>query len=454
MKKKFKAYSLRSKAGFTLVDVLVGTFLISVVFLGIFGAYQLGLKVVGQSRNKITATAIANQKIEEIRNLSYEKIGVVGGFPNGVLETTSTAVFNNIEYKIETRVDFVVDSADGIAAPNDDCSNDYKKAEVKVSWLDRFSGEVVLATDIAPKNLAQECAEAGGILSVSVFDAYGIMVTSPLIEVKDSETDQTLKTATPIDGKHYFSLAPGTYKVVVSKTGCSTELTYGSGEIYNGKIIATPENPHPIVLEGQLTENSFSIDKVSSMSIETRGTKGQGYSVVHNVTFALTGAKRVGLDANENPIYKYSQNQITNGPGQVEIPDLEWDSYSFSVLTPGLDLVGIESPSGTETIQPVGLAPDTSLSVRLIVKAENSLLVTVQDITTGGPIFSASVRLSNTDLGYDTTQYTDENGKTYFIPLTATAYDLEISAQGYSSLLTQVSVSGDTTKLVELEQIE
>jgi len=445
---------IKNQKSFTLIDVLVGTFLILIVFLGIFGAYQLGIKVVGQSRNKITATAIANQKIEEIRNLSYEKIGVMGGFPEGVLQASSTAVFNNIEYKIETRVDYVVDSADGIAAPDDDCPNDYKKAEVKVSWSGRFKGEVVFTADIAPKNLAQECAETGGILSVSVFDAYGVMVTSPLIEVKDPTTNQALKTATPIDGKHYFSLALGTYKVVISKTNYSSGQTYGSGEIYNGKTIITPEKPHPIVLEGQLTENSFSIDKLSSMTVETRGSKGAGYPVVHNVTFALTGAKKIGLDANENPIYKYSQAHITNGPGQVEISNLEWDLCSFSVLTPGLDLVGIESPPEIETTQPVGLAPNTSLSVRLIVKAENSLLVTVQDITTGEPIFSASVRLSNTGLGYDTTQYTGENGRTYFIPLEPATYNLEIQAPGYAILTTQAFVSGDTTKIVTIEQVE
>jgi len=443
-----------SKKGFTLIDVLVGTFLILIVFLGIFGAYQLGLKVVGLSKNKIVATAIANKKIEEIRNLPYESIGVEGEFPDGVLEKNSTAFLNNIEYKIETRVDYVADSADGIAAPEDDCPNDYKKAEIKVSWSGRFNGEVTLTTDIVPKNLAQECAETGGILSISVFDAYGVMVPSPLIEVKDSETGQTLKTATPISGKHYFSLSPATYKVVVSKTNYSSEQTYGSGEAYNGKTIITPEKPHPIVLEGQLTENSFSVDQFSSMSIETRGTKGAGYPVVHNVTFALTGAKRVGLDINENPIYKYSQEHTTNGPAQIGISNLEWDSYSFSVLTPGLNLVGVESPPGTEISQPVGLAPNTSLSVRLIVKAENSLLVTVRNIATGEPIFSASVKLSNTGLGYDTTQYTDENGQTYFIPLEAADYDLAVQAQGYSSSLTQVSVSGDTTKLVELEQVE
>jgi len=445
---------MNAEKSFTLIDVLVGTFLVLIVFLGIFGAYQLGLKVVGLSKNKITAVAIANKKIEQIRNLPYESIGVQGEFPDGDLEKVSTAVFNNIEYKIETRVDFVVDSADGISSPDDDCPNDYKKAQVKISWPGRFSGEVILTTDIIPKNLAQECAEAGGILSVSVFDAYGVMVSSPLIEIKDSETGQTLKTATPVEGKHYFSLSPATYKVVVSKANYSSEQTYGSGESYGGKIIVTPENPHPIVLEGQLTEISFSIDKVSSMTVETRGAKGAGYPVIHNVTLTLRGAKKIGLDVNEDPIYKYFQNQITDGPGQVKISNLEWDSYSFSVISPDLDLVEIESPPGAETIQPVGLVPDTSLNVRLVLEAENSLLVTVQDIVSGEPVFSAQVRLYNTDLGYDNTQYTDEKGQTYFIPLEIADYDLQAQAQGYSSLLTQVSVSGDTTKLVKLEQVE
>ena len=66
---KVKSQKSNVRNGFTLVEVLVGTFLILIVFLGIFGAYQLGLRVVGQSRNQIVATAIANQEIENIRNL-------------------------------------------------------------------------------------------------------------------------------------------------------------------------------------------------------------------------------------------------------------------------------------------------------------------------------------------------------------------------------------------------
>ena len=61
--------------GFTFIDVLVGTALMLIIFLGISGAYQLGLKVVSQSKARISATALANQRVEEIRNLSYKEVG-------------------------------------------------------------------------------------------------------------------------------------------------------------------------------------------------------------------------------------------------------------------------------------------------------------------------------------------------------------------------------------------
>lgn len=432
------------KKGFTLIEVLVGTFLLLVVFLGIFSAYQLSLKVVGQSKNKIVATEIANGEIEKIRNLTYESIGIIGGFPEGVLVPSKTTTINNINYTIETRIDYVVDSTDGISIPEDDCPNDYKKIEVKVLWSGILRGEVKLATDIAPESLAQECAETGGILLISVFDAYGTMVPSPLIEVKDPITDQVVKNAVPIEGKHFFALPVNTYKVVVSKTNYSSERTYGIEEV------ATPEKPHALILEGELTENSFSIDKLSSMTVEIRGAKGAGYPIIHNVTFKLTGAKIIGLDSDENPVYKYSQDHTTNGPGKIDIPNLEWDSYTFSVdkVATGLDLIAIESPPGTEIVQPLDLSPDMHQDVRLVLKAQNSLLVAVQDIETGEPIFSAEVSLDAN------TQYTDEDGQTYFIPLEAADYTLEVQAPGYSDYAGIVSISGDEMKIINLQQIE
>lgn len=576
---------IKENKSFTLIEVLVGTSLILIVFLGIFAAYQLGLKVVGLSKNKIVATAIANQEVEKIRNLPYQSVGVKDSFPDGILEASSEVTRNNVEFTIERRVDYVVDPADGIASPDDDCPNDYKKVEIKISWPGILGGAVKIHTDLSPKNLAQECAETGGILSLSVFDAYGIMVPSPLIEVKNPTTDQTLKMATPPEGKHYFPLAASAYKVVVSKSGYSTERTYGVDEI------TTPEKPHPIILDGQLTENSFSIDRVSVFSVDTLSPLGadsfsdsffdsskisessnvdifgdevnlsktdseyqsSGYLIsvtispesltnwgefsftdnepaetqifyqvlysdgenwilvpdvdlsgnslgfgtspidlsildtsnysqleikgnlsttdpvvsptlydwqvswrtsqatpIPNVVFYLQGTKIIGLDNNDDPVYKYSQDQTSNSSGHKDIANLEWDSYTFSIdPATGLDLVDTD-PSP----QPIGLIPDTVLGVKLYLDAENSLLVTAQNIETLEPIFSATVRLYNTDLGYDTTQYTNEKGQTYFIPLAKAAFNLEIQAPGYLADSTQVLVSGDNAKIIKLEQIE
>jgi len=455
-----KMQKQKIEKSFTLIEVIIGTFLILIVFLGIFGAYQLSLKVVGLSKNKITATTIANEWIEKIRNLPYESIGTKGAelpFAIGVLDSVTTTIKNNVEYKTEIKIKFVIDSADGIGA-NDPCNWDYKKAEVRISWIGKFGGEVKLITDISPKDKIQEIQtcqdQPGGILSVLVFDTYGIMVPSPLIEVFNPKTGERVDYAIPLNGKHDFPLLPSSYKMVITKSGYSKEETFDLGENYQGKTIITPEKANPIVLLGQIREISFLIDKLSSMTVETRGIKEAGYPVISNVTFNLRGEKKVGLDANEEPIYKYSQNHTTNDTGKIEIINLEGDGYYFLILDPNLDLVEIESPPGTTTTQPISLFPDLSLSARLILKTENSLLVTIQNLEDKEPIFSATTTLSNQNLGYQKTQYTDEKGQTYFIPLIAANYNLEVEAPGYLATSTTVSVSGFSTTTLNLHQLE
>lgn len=328
---KSKLKNKKSEA-FTLVDVLVGTFLILVVFVGIFGAYQLGLKVTGQSKNRITAIGIANGEIEKIRNLPYTSVGIQGGFPSGTLVATENITRNSVQYTITRRVDFVVDSADGIAYPDDDCPNDYKRAEIDVSWQGRLGGSVKMHTDITPINLVQECSNSGGILSVSVFDSHGIMVNSPLIEIKDPATDQNIKTATPVSGNHYFSLPAGTYKVVVSKSGYNTERTYGTSEI------ATPEKSHPIVIDGRLVEISFSIDKVSSFSVDTLSPWGENsFSDSFQDSTKIAESSNVVIENGEIKLVQNGEQYAAEGyvisetiePGDIS----SWAEFNYSEST-------------------------------------------------------------------------------------------------------------------------
>ena len=450
--------------GFTFIDVLVGIALTLIVFLGIFGAYQLGLKVVAQSKARITATALANQEMEMIRNLPYKEVGTTphaADEPSGSIPQVSTTTQNNIDYTIEIKIIYINDCFDGPQsgqcpdAPEiDDCPRDYKRVTAKVSWQKPYEGEVSLTTDVAPKNINQEeeecTGQAAGVLSVSVFGALGLPVASPLIELIDPETESLLASSQPFEGKHDFVLLPDDYKVKVSKAGYSFHQTFQAGDVYDGKTIAEPAKSHPVVYEGQLTETGFSIDKVSSMEIEARGTKGQEYPPIHNAIFEMEGTKIVGNDSQGDPIYKYSQSHTTNGPAQITLSGLEWDSYSFSVDSPNYHLIEIESPFGTTTTQPIDLLPDSTEEVRLILKAENTLLVTVKDASTTEPIFGTEVNLANLGLGYDETQPTDEQGQVFFLPLTEESYDLTVRMEGYQDYFESVAVSGDVTKTVNL----
>ena len=583
---------INKNKGFSFIDVLVGTSLFLIVFAGIFASYQLGLRVIGQSKNKISATAIGNELMEKIRNLSYSSVGTVDAvlpFAVGVLEPFSTSSLNGTEYSIYTTVRYVSDPADG-TGEDDTCDLDYKKAEIIVSWGGRLSGEEKFVTNVAPKDVVEEvnsCEEQpGGILSVSVFDAYAQMVPSPLIQIFDPDTNTLIDSYTPASGEHSFPLATSSYKVVVSKgSDYITDRTYGIEEI------ATPDKPHPLIQEGQKRDLSLSIDKISSFSIDTFSTWGRetffdafndfsktsdysnvvitngevilatntegyitsGYLIsntvvptnisnweefsfndseeinsdlkyqfyyasgtewflvpnddlngndtgfdlspvnlsflssddydslrikasflsnatdstpiledwqiswitdqptrIPDVSFYLRGDKEIGTDADEDPVYKYEESLSTNMFGHLDVDNLEWDLYTFTINpAENLDLIEM-SPEE----HPVDLPPNTNMDIELYLDAENSLLLTVENLTTLEPVFSASTTVSNAGLSYLVNQHTDSKGQTYFIPLNQATYNIQIDAEGYLATSTTVYVNGDVTKTIKLEQVE
>ena len=149
-----------SSKGFTFVDVLVGISLMLIIFISIFGAFQLASKMILLSKYKIAATSIANEDIEKIRNLVYPSVGIVDGvLPTavGILSSTSTVNLNNVDFFIERKIEYISDEADGTGGA-DTCDLDYKRVEIRVSWPGRFSGEIKMVTDISPQSKDEELA--------------------------------------------------------------------------------------------------------------------------------------------------------------------------------------------------------------------------------------------------------------------------------------------------------
>lgn len=257
--------------GLTFIETLVGIALMLMVFLGIFGLIQLSLKVVAQSKVRITATALANQKIELARNLPYDKVGTVGGVPAGSIPETETVQRNRMNYTVKTTITYVDDPFDN-TFPNDPLPWDYKKIKVAVSWSELFAGQVSLMSNVTPKGI--ETTGGGGIISILVFDANGQPVPQVSAHVENSIVAPPIDANYQTDnqGRLFLPGAPACndcYKITASKADYSSERTYAVGEIVRGVVLATPDKPYLSVIEGQLSEISFTIDRLATKTVQT-----------------------------------------------------------------------------------------------------------------------------------------------------------------------------------------
>ncbi|MBU4141469.1 prepilin-type N-terminal cleavage/methylation domain-containing protein, partial [Patescibacteria group bacterium] len=186
MNKFHKKNKKRCEGGFSFIEILIGIALLLVVSLGLYGAFQLCIQLVGQSKARITALSLASQQMEMIRNLPYNSVGTQGGIPTGSLLQSETIIRNDIEYELKTSVIYIDDPFDG-TAPADTLAKDYKRVRTEVSWIGRLAPKepVILITDIVPKGIETEAG--GGTLSVSVFDASGIGVGQAEVHIVNNQ---------------------------------------------------------------------------------------------------------------------------------------------------------------------------------------------------------------------------------------------------------------------------
>jgi hypothetical protein len=349
------------KKSFTLAEVLIGIAFVVIIFFGIFSAFYSAFKILGLQQRKTTALQIAQGEIEKIRNLRYSDVGTIGAqapYASGTLESSTSTILNGVVYNIERKIMYVYDPSDG----EEPCPIDYKKVEIKVSFSGFLKGEVVLTTEVTPRDKVEEAAECDkqpvGVLSVKVFNAKGEFVQNPKIEIYSPTTSSLIISVTPTSGKYNFILSPGSYKVVVSKEGYSTKRTYSIEEI------AIPAKPNPIVLQGQITEISFLIDRFSSMLVKTLSTwREEFFSDIFDDESKISQKENVTVTQGQATLATTTGGYYLSGYlFSVEISPqnlLEWGNFSFSDLKPqGTNLkYQIYYASGTDWI----LIPDSDL---------------------------------------------------------------------------------------------
>ncbi|QQR64661.1 prepilin-type N-terminal cleavage/methylation domain-containing protein [Candidatus Kaiserbacteria bacterium] len=388
----------RTCAGITLIEVIVATTIFLMIALALYETFSTVVRVALVSQNKVTATALANEQMEIIRNLSYEDVGIQGGLPNGSIPHIQTLTRDGVEFTVTTvirNIDDPFDGQIGSSTKNDLSPSDYRLAELTIdcAFCKDFA-PMSFTSHIGPRGL--ETSSTNGALFIHVFDAAGQAIQGADVHIENNvaTTSIVIDDTTNNDGYVQIIDAPpgiNAYEISVSKPGYSSERTYMIGDVAN----PNPSKPHATVVSQQLSQVSFSIDTVSEFEVTSMTDT---CTPVGNIDFSLTGEKIIGTTPPD--VIKFSQAYSTNGGGLETVPDLEWDTYHLDVADVTYDL------GGTIPSLPFTLNPDTHQNISLIVVPKNprTLLVTVKDVGTGLPISGATVRLQKS--GYDVTNIT------------------------------------------------
>lgn len=372
------------KKGFTLVELVVSVGVFLVIIIGVYNAYKAVYDVVSVSRFKIVATDLVNERFEIVRNMPYANVGTLSGIPQGVLNRDETVVRDGQTFDITTTIRNYDDPFDGLfgEVPNDTSPADSKIVEIQIDCDTCKSFKpIILSGRVSPKNL--ETASNNGALFIKVFDANGNPVSGASVHIENNNINPAISfdDVTNNSGQLIIVDVPpaiSSYEITVTKSGFTTDAT-ASSTVSN----PNPTKPLSTVLVGQVTTQSFVIDRLSTINFSS---KNSSCSSVSNIDFNMAGSKKIGTSPD---VFKYNQNKSTNGSGNLTVSSLEWDTYNISLTDSGYDL------AGTNTLLPIVLYPNETKNVDLIVSAKNpnALLTIVKDATTGLPLSDVTVEI-------------------------------------------------------------
>ncbi len=432
----------KKSSGFSYLEIIIGIAVLSIIAHAFFTLINATYYFIGLSRAQSTARALANQQMETIRNLPYDDVGTVGGIPSGPIEQNDQKTINNQTYSIQTTVIYVDDPFDG-TAPADLLPSDYKRVRIKTTWSGPFATEdgITLLTNIVPRGV--ESIIGGGTLAILVFDSTGQPVPQADVTIRANTANPPvdLNLFTDNNGNLILPGAPpctACYEITVTKSGYSTDQTVSSS------VVENPLIPFQTVLESELTQVSFAIDKTSQVTLQTKSYPDQ--LPLPNTQLTITGQKILGTDIDGNPIYKYNSNITTDSNGNLLL-ELEWDTYQISLPA---SLV-----AGANPLLPLTILPDQSPTAQVAIHSPTpySLSALVQNAS-GSAIASAEAKLTN-GFGFEEINLTGEEidaffGYAFFSLPQQGNYTLEVTHPDYQTATNDFNITSNDQQTIIL----
>ena len=498
------------KRGFTLIEGLVALAVFTLLVVTFYKIFAQTMIHMQNSKYRRGAVALANERMEQFRNLAYDNIATKANAPIGDIEDDEVVTVNGLVYRIITTVFFVDDPADGVA-PTDTRYEDYKRVSVVVVWGQATSNmiskanaiqdakyeskRITLVSQFVPPG-GLEALPTGGILSINVLN-MGVEPVEPvegaIVSIIDNECgtsghpdcdSSTITGITDATGNYMYIGAPictACYEISVTKSSFEARKTLnpfsgddGVDPYEEGEY--EPTYAHQGVSAGNITTATFNTNKLSQLNIISQDPFG---NLIPEVKFDIKGGFISGttVGGETSSVYNfYATNKIT------DTINADIDIYSTSDALNGdytnIGVYAIDNivlPNGfsdytfwkvdiNDEINPhnIAVVADTDLSAKMIFIDNNydSAFIRIVETINGEsvPVKDASVRLENTNLNpaYDVTLITDEFGYVYFPENTTNTlvneetYNITVTADDYNEKTDTIEIDKLTQKEITI----
>ncbi len=260
------------KSGFTLVEVIIVSALTTLVFGALFSSFQYSLRLINYSRAKLSAMAVATERMEYFRSLPYTDVGTISGIPSGTIAQNSTTTLNGINFHERVLVEYIDDAADGLdAADSNGILADYKRIKLEYSWqIGEESNQITLVSNIVPRSI--ETTAGGGSVRINVINDQSLPLPGASVRLINNTIVPNIDVTkiTDANGAALFSGAPAgsDYEVIVNGNIAGND--YSTAQTYE----VTVANPTPTVspftvVEADISTLTFQIGELSDLNIST-----------------------------------------------------------------------------------------------------------------------------------------------------------------------------------------
>ena len=453
-KKECKKESIK---GFTLIEALVLLFIFSVVSITFLQTYAVGTHLIIESKNRLGATALANQKMEIIRSLDYSAVGTQSGVPAGDILPNEDISINTTKYTVHTVIQYVDDPFDGRAALGTDTTpNDYKKVHLEVSWgAGGDNQKVILFANISPNGI--ETPISGGVLTINILDTAGAGIPGVSVHLVNPSTSIDAVYLTDATGNVTLPGTPTStplgdqdYALTVSKTGYYTAINYPPAPTST----FDPVDEYVSVVDGVLNPVTMVLTEATNLTIQTKDPSG---TALPNIDFTIKGGKILGttLPAPGTDVYSLDQSANTGGSGSHTFSSQSTGTYTIKTSSARYEFWKLNPSSVTPGVVNIVSGGNQNVDIVLLDTQIGSVKAIIQNQADGTPLAGASVHLTNTLLSYDATEIADQYGVAYFSTnatgLTAGTYTMDTSMTGFADTSESVVVSTSlVTKTTQL----